>query len=241
MEGNPVAPAPASEAPINSNPAPAQAPAAPAAPAEAPAPAAPQANIPAEQIEAFNRFVSANGGFETAFGKIKAAISNPQPQAQPRVQPRTQPVQQMDQQYAQPIQPRQIPKGFVTQEELAAKQYFESMANEEAYAPIASQIRSGEIFKEMGKFGIRPVVNGMMNDGQVRDFLNLYAKTVPAVQTTETVTSTPTVEYVNVGEQVSSRDDALRILQQNRSLNGAGLHPQTEAAKAYLANYYKAK
>lgn len=232
MEGNPVAPAPASEAPINSNPA-------PAAPAEAPAPAAPQANIPAEQIEAFNRFVSANGGFETAFSKMKSAVSNPQPQAQPmrQTQQMQQPVQQLDQHY----QPRQIPRGYVTQEEIAAKQYFDGLASEENYAGISGQIRSGEIFKEMGKFGIRPVVNGMVNDRGVRDFLDLYAKTVPAVQTSEAVTSTPTVEYVNVGEQVSSRDDALRILQQNRSLNGAGTHPQTEAAKAYLANYFKAK
>lgn len=238
MEGNPVAPAPASEAPINSNPAPAQAP----APA---APAAPQANIPAEQIEAFNRFVSANGGFETAFGKMKAAISNPRPQQQqprqPAQQQMRQPVPQMDQQYAQRVQPRQMPKGFVTQEELAAKSYFEGISREEAYAPIAEQIRSGEIFKEMGKFGIRPVVNGMFNDGQVRDFLNLYAKTVPAVQTTETVTSTPTVDFVNVGEQVSSRDDALRILQQNHQLGGAASHPQTDAAKAFLKEYYKNK
>lgn len=238
MENNPVAAAPSTEAPINSNPAPAA-----PAPTEAPAPAAPQANIPTEQIEAFNRFVSANGGFETAFSKMKAAVSRPQQPAQPQAQPMQQmqqmqqPVQQLDQHY----QPRQIPKGYVTQEEIAAKQYFDGIANEENYAGISGQIRSGEIFKEMSKFGIRPVVNGMVNDKGVRDFLDLYAKTVPAVQTSEAVTSTPTVEYVNVGEQVSSRDDALRILQQNRSLNGAGMHPQTEAAKAYLANYFKAK
>lgn len=239
MEDNPVAAAPSTEAPINSNPAPA-AQAAPA-PTEAPAQAAPQANIPAEQIEAFNRFVSANGGFETAFSKMKAAVSRPQQPAQPQAQPVQQmqqrPVQQLDQQY----QPRQVPKGYVTQEELAAKQYFHNIANEEAYAPIADQIRSGDIFKEMGKFGIRPVVNGMFNDGQVRDFLDLYAKTVPAVQTTQTVTSTPTVDYVNVGDQITNHADALRVLQQNRSLNGVPNHPQTDAARAFLKEYYKNK
>ena len=73
MENTPVAPAapeaPVSEAPINSNPAPAQAAPAPAAPT-------PVANIPADKIEAFNKFIDANGGYDKAFAKLKSDITS---------------------------------------------------------------------------------------------------------------------------------------------------------------------
>ena len=243
MEDTPVAPtgaAPASEAPINSNQAPA-APATPTTPAQAPL----QAAIPADRIEAFNRFVENNGGFEKAFETFKSGVSRPQNAMQPN-QPHAnqRPVQQMDVAYQQQQQqnPYMVPRGYVTPQEVAAQQYFNAMASEEKYAPIANEIRSGEIFQEMGKFGISPVQNGMFNDRQIRSFLDLYAKTKPAIQTTETVTSTPTVDYVNVGEQVTSRDDALKILAQNQAIGGSMQpHPQTEAAKAFLKEYYSKK
>jgi len=235
MENTPVAPAapeaPVSEAPINSNPA-------PAAPAAAPATPTPVANIPADKIEAFNKFIDANGGYDKAFAKLKSDVSSPaQPQAQPQ-QP--QPVPQRDVEMGNG--PFNVPKGFVTPQEVAAEQYFMGLANKEEYAPIADEIRSGEVLKEMSKFGIRPVQNGMFNDAQIRNFLSLYAKTKPAVPTTETITTTPTVDYVNVGEQVTSRDDAMKILAQNHSLaRGIAPHPQTEAAKAFLKDYFKNK
>ena len=238
MENAPEAPAtpaaPASEAPINSN-------ATPAAPA-APAAQTPVANIPADKIADFNRFVEANGGYEKAFAKLKSDVSSP---AQPQQQfKQPQAVRQADVEARNGVQqnPYNVPKGFVTPQEVAAEQYFMGLANREEYAPIANEIRSGEIFQEMSKLGIRPVENGMFNDGRIRSFLNMYAKTKPAVPTTETITTTPTVDYVNVGEQVSSRDDALKILAQNRSLRGGmAPHPQTEAAKAFLKDYFKNK
>lgn len=234
MENTPVAPAapeaPVSEAPINSNPA-------PAAPAAAPATPTPVANIPADKIEAFNKFIDANGGYDKAFAKLKSDVSSPAQQQQPQ-QP--QPVQQRDAEAGNG--PFSVPKGFVTPQEVAAEQYFMSLANKEEYAPIADEIRSGSVLKEMSKFGIRPVQNGMFNDAQIRNFLSLYAKTKPAVPTTETITTTPTVDYVNVGEQVTSRDDAMKILAQNHSLaRGVAPHPQTEAAKAFLKDYFKNK
>lgn len=235
MENTPVAPAapeaPVSEAPINSNPA-------PAAPAAAPATPTPVANIPADKIEAFNKFIDANGGYDKAFAKLKSDVSSPaQPQAQ---QQQPQPVPQRDVEIGNG--PFNVPKGFVTPQEVAAEQYFMGLANKEEYAPIADEIRSGEVLKEMSKFGIRPVQNGMFNDAQIRNFLSLYAKTKPAVPTTETITTTPTVDYVNVGEQVTSRDDAMKILAQNHSLaRGVAPHPQTEAAKAFLKDYFKNK
>lgn len=240
MEDTPVAPtgpAPASEAPINSNAAPAT---------ETPATPAPlQAAIPADRIEAFNRFVENNGGFEKAFETFKSGVSRPQNAMQPN-QPHAnqQPVPQRDveENGGRPVTPYTVPRGFVTPQEVAAQQYFNAMAGEEQYAQISNEIRSGEIFKEMSKFGISPVENGMFNDRKIRNFLDLYAKTKPATPTTETITSTPTVEYVNVGEQISSRDDALKVLSQNMKLGGGiAPHPQTEAAKAFLKEYYGKK
>lgn len=235
MENTPVAPAvpeaPVSEAPINSNPA-------PAAPAAAPAPVA---NIPADKIEAFNKFIDANGGYDKAFAKLKSDVSSPaQQQPQPQQVQQPQAVPQRDVEAGNG--PFSVPRGYVTPQEVAAEQYFMGLANKEEYAPIADEIRSGSVLKEMSKFGIRPVENGMFNDAKIRNFLNLYAKTKPAVPTTETITTTPTVDYVNVGEQVTSRDDAIKILAQNHSLaRGVAPHPQTEAAKAFLKDYFKNK
>lgn len=241
MENTPVAPtgaAPASEAPINSNPTPA-APATPTTPAQAPL----QAAIPADRIEAFNRFVENNGGFEKAFETFKSGVSRPQNAMQPNQPHASQQQQAVPQRDVEAGNgPFSVPRGYVTPQEVAAEQYFMSLANKEEYAPIADEIRSGSVLKEMSKFGIRPVENGMFNDAKIRNFLNLYAKTKPAVPTTETITTTPTVDYVNVGEQITSRDDAMKILAQNHSLaRGVAPHPQTEAAKAFLKDYFKNK
>ena len=70
MEESTAPAAPASEATPTTNPAPAEAPQ---------APAAPTANIPADQIEAFNKFVDSNGGFEKAFAKLRTDVSTPAP------------------------------------------------------------------------------------------------------------------------------------------------------------------
>ena len=47
---------------------------------------------------------------------------------------------------------------------------------------------------------------------------------------------------MNVGDQIQSRDDALKILAQNQKLgNGVAKHPQTDAAMSFLKEYYKKK
>lgn len=235
MDNAPEAPAaPASEAPTtNSNPAPAPAPAEPA-PAAPEAPATPTADIPASQIEAFNKFVNANGGFEKAFAKLRNDVSNPAPQQPVQPEQPQQPVAP-----AQPAQPQRIPDGYISPEEFRAQQYFNGLSDLPEYASISKEIRNGDVFKEMAKFGIRPMQDGYINDGQIRDFLNLYAKTVPTQAPSAPVTNTPTVDYVNVGEQVTSRDDAIAIINQNRSLKpGTAPHPQTEAAKEFLKKYF---
>ena len=236
MEESTAPAAPASEATPTTNPAPAEAPQ---------APAAPTANIPADQIEAFNKFVDSNGGFEKAFAKLRTDVSTPAPAPAPQPTQPAQPAQpQMSTEQLEKIinsrpAEQSVPVGFITPEEFTAQQYFASLSAEPDYAPIADQVRSGAVLKEMAKFGIRPMQNGAINDRQIRDFLNLYSKTVPTQAPTAPVTNTPTVEYVNVGEQITSRDDAMRILEQNRTLkNGVAPHPQTEAAKEFLKGYF---
>ncbi len=233
MEENQVAAPQGTEATsTNSNEqsAPAPAPEAPAAPA---APAAPTADIPADKIEAFNKFVNANGGFEKAFAKLKTDVSTPAPQAP--AQEESQPVQ------PQPtVENPTLPEGFVTMEELGVQSYFEKLAAKKEYAPIADKIINGDIFKEMAKFNIVVSRNGAVNTKQIGDFLDMYVKTVPTPAPSTPLTNTPTVDYVKVGDQISSRDEALKILQQNMELGRKGIaeHPQTAAAKEYLKKYF---
>lgn len=229
----PVAAPQGTEAAPNTNPTPE---AAPAAPAPVPDPA-PVADIPADKIAEFNRFIAGNGGFEKAFAKLRSDVSTPAPQPAQQPEPAPQPVQQPQ----APVTPDKIPAGYITQEEFAAQQYYESLAREPGYAPIANQIRNGEIFKEMSKFGIKPMQNGAINDRQVRDFLNLYAKAQPAPVHQAPVTTTPTVEYVNVGDKITSREDALAVLRQNMSLGNNAAHPQTAAARDFLKQYFNTK
>lgn len=205
------------------------------------APAAPTANIPADQIEAFNRFVDANGGYDKAFSKLKTAVSTPAPQPEPAAQPQyqQQPQQQYQPQY-QP-QPQERIDGGITPNEFLALQYFDRLSNDEKYAGIADQIRSGDVLKEMSEFGINPLVNGQLNDKQVRRYLDLKAQTVPAQPTgTPAATATPTVDYVKVGETVNSVADAQAVLQQSMQLRASGQaeHPQYKAALEFLQKQY---
>lgn len=230
MEEPPVAAAQATEASsTNYNPAPAQE----AAPA---APAAPTADIPADQIEAFNKFVNANGGFEKAFAKLRTDVSTPTPQPQP-VQA-SEPVTVRD---TAPQFEDRVPDGFATLEEVILEQYYDSLANRPEYASISDKIRTGEVFNEMRKFNITPMQNGAVNRKQVKDFLDMYVKTIPVAAPDVPVTSTPTADYVQVGDKISSADDAYKILLQNMQLRGSGVaeHPMTQAAKDFIAAMHK--
>lgn len=189
-----------------------------------------------ETFGKFQKFVEANGKFDTAFSKMKSDISNPQPkQEQPVAQPTS--VENAQVQQPQQPQPKQTPQGYITQEEYMTREYFKSLSNEEKYAGISEQIRSGEVLKEMSEFGINPTKDGMFNDAQIRKFLDLKAQTVPAQQTTTPITNTPTVEWSNY-EKVDSFDAANKILLEN--INHPGMeHPKTAEAKEFLKNYYK--
>lgn len=231
MEESTAPAAPASEATPTTNPAPAEAPQ---------APAAPTANIPADQIEAFNKFVDSNGGFEKAFSKLRTDVSTPAPQpAQAPEQPSQIDKPEQQPQQAQAAQLQQAPDGYISRDELSTWEYFNRLANTPDYAPIAAQLRDGTVVKEMNKFNIKVAEGSFINAKGIKDFLDLYVKTVPTPAPAAPVTNTPTVDYVNVGEQITNRDDAMKILEQNRTLKpGIAPHPQTEAAKEFLKGYF---
>lgn len=220
----PAAPAPASDANpnTNSNPAPE-----PSAPAEPQAPATPQANVPAEQVEAFNKFIEANGGFEKAFGKMKQTISNPQPQQPTEPQApvqstqSSQPVQTIEPQMQKPAE------GYLSANDIAKLQYNKMLS--EAYSELDTEgyITKGEFVTEATAMGI-PVMDqaGNMNDAAIRKFLDLKKATVPAKPASAPITTTPTVEYVHTDGEITSQEMADSIMQQGSS------HPRyAEAVK----------
>lgn len=194
-----------------------------------------------DQLAELSKFIKGQGGYDKAFNSWKDSISKPaqQPTQQPAEQPR-EPVQQPVQQNNQP------PKGYMSQQEFMAQQYYNSLANMEAYAPIADKIRSGEMFNEMAKFGIRPMdQNGNINDVQVREFFDLYAKTIPAAPAANPEPSNaPTVDYIQVTDgKIDSMDQAARIIAQSSTLSARGLapHPNLEAAEAYMKDILSGK
>lgn len=229
MENTPEAPAaaPAAESvatPINSNPAPA-------------APAMPDMHgFTSEQLADMKKFFDNNGGFD----KIKARISNPEPIHKIDQTP-TQAVDQTPTQAVQPqTQPEQpatyrAPEGSITREEFLAQQYFRSLAKEEKYASIASEVESGAVLKEMADFNIRPInADGSINDGLVRKYLNLKAQTVVAKQTSAIpeASAAPTVDYVQFDEADMDIRKATAILQQDSALKAKGLGGNPDAQKA---------
>ena len=237
MENTPEAAAPATEAqPTNINPTPA-----PEAPAQAPD----LQGFTSEQLTEMKKFMDANGGYEKAFKTFKDRISNPVPESQPQAQPQPQ-MQQPQMSIEEQMRVLQTPAGYMSQNEFMAQQYYNSLANQAEYAPIADKIRSGEMFSEMAKFGIRPMdAQGNINDTQVREFFDLYAKTVPAkpAQTPE-ASQAPTVDYVPTNQgKIDSAQQAMQILAQSASLREKGLaeHPDLAAAKEFLKNAWNKK
>lgn len=213
-----------------------QAQGAPAQPAETVQEPAKQPYFSDDQLAEMQKFIENNGGYDQAWKKMKAGISNPQPkpvEQQPAEAPRTE---------AQPAQPTKPQAGHMTRDEFFAVQYFDSLSKDPKYASIADQIRNGEALKEMAKFGINAINGDDINDAQVRQFLDMYAKASAPVQTEAPVTNTPTVDYVEVKE-INSMKDVDEIMRQNITLKAQGkpLHPQTEEAKKFATEYYKKK
>lgn len=229
MENAPEAPAEAPQAPeseatpINSNPA----------------PAPDMHGFTSEQLADMQKFFEANGGFD----KIKSRISNPEPKVETPAQPQvTQPQPQQPQPFERPAY--RAPAGSITAQEFLAKQYFESLAHEEKYAPISKEIAEGDVLKEMASFNIQPLnQDGSINDTMVRRYLDLKAQTVPAKQSgaTPEASAAPTVEYVPVGEKITDLNQAYAVIRQDAQLKATGQagHPNVALAEEFIKNSYK--
>lgn len=193
-----------------------------------------------DTLDEFTKFTNANGKFNKAFSVFKSRISNPDPTpAQPAQQ--TQPEQQ-DQPVARPEQPAyRAPEGSISAQEFLTKQYFSSLANNEAYAPIANEIRNGSLLKEMASFNIQPLnEDGSINDGMVRRYLDLKAQTITAKQTSVApeMSAAPTVDYIPVGEQITDLSQAYAVLRQDTQLKASGQagHPSIAKAEEFIRN-----
>ena len=195
-----------------------------------------------EQLEAFNRFTSNNGGFDKVFDKMKQTITNPQKPEQTQVEQPTQSVQPAQPtQPTQPVQEYKMPEGYVSQAELNTRRYFNDLAGSDEYKNIAGEIRDGSILKTLASFDV--TINddhGNINDAKIRNFLSLYAKTKPAIQPAEAEGSgAPTVNLVETGEngEVTSKEMAENIVRQNIELKQMGkTHPSIDKALEFLKN-----
>lgn len=201
-------------------------------------PTAPKAEIPEDQIEAFNRFVNSNGGFEAAFSKLKKDITAPatkvaEPEQAPKAEPST----------AQPSpEPFKVPDGYLSPNDIAALQYRNMLASDEKYSQIKDYIEKGTYVDDMRSMGMTPIdANGNMNHAVIQKFLDLKAKTVPATAPSMPISTTPTVDYVQVGDEISSIEDARKVIAQNMTLGNMAEHPMTTKAKEYIKQYYSNK
>jgi hypothetical protein len=221
----PVTPEVKSEATPNTNPEPAKTQEAPAAPD--------MHGFTSEQLADMQKFFQANGGYD----KVKSRISNPTPaptEEQKPVEPAQPAATPQEQEYKAPV-------GSITRDEYFTKRYFLDLAGEEKYAGIAKEIASGEVLKEMASLGIRAVnQDGSINASVVNDFLDLKAKTVPAKQSSAMpeAAAAPTVDYVPVGENIKSMEEARAVIMQDMQLKRSGQagHPSVQKAEEYLRN-----
>lgn len=227
----PAAPQGETEATPNTNPNPAPAqPEASQAPQATQAPQAPAVDLHGldpNQLGDIAKFLESNGGFD----KVKSRLSNPTPAPEKPAQ------SEAPAQPAQPQAPAQPPKGYASLNELAVERYFKDLAADPKYATIAEQISNGEILKEMAQMGMSPIdENYNVNVDQLGRFLELKAASVPAQPASAPVGTTPTAEYMEVGENIASKDEALQVLRQSMEYESRGIapHPAKQKAEEYL-------
>ena len=209
--------------PNNSNPEPAQSP--------------DMHGFTSDQLADIKKFLEANGGFE----RVKSRISNPEPknqeqpvQAQAQAQVQQQPV-------AQSQQPMRTPDGMLSRNDVLMRGYYERLAGEEEFKPIAKEIIGGDVLKEMEMLGINPTdSNGFIDDKKIRAFLSIKAKTVPASQSNSTpeASPAPTVDYIQVGDTIENMAQARAVIMQDSQLRALGQagHPSVAKAEEFLRN-----
>ena len=184
-----------------------------------------------EQLAEMRKFYDANGGFE----KVKSKISNPEKPAENTEKTTEKPAEKEEpaSHTQEQAETPKTPAGAITAQEFLAKQYFQSLAKEEKYAPISKGIENGDYLKEMSAFGINAMnPDGSINDQKVRMYLDLKAQTVPAKPTESepNMSSAPTVDYVNVGDKIENIDQAYKVLMQPN-------HPKMQMAEEYIKNH----
>lgn len=199
-----------------------------------------------ETLEKFTKFTTSNGDFNKAFSKLKTDISAPNTEKAPEPVENPQPTQPQQPAQQQPETAEQtlntLSKGFVSPQAFLTRQYFNTLAREEKYAPIAKDIESGSVIKEMEEFGIHPTdAQGNFNDNQVRKFLDLKAQTVPATPSVVEPSTTPTVTFTDIEGDITSFEQAQKVFMESVSsrAQGKGEHPRLEEAKKFLANSLK--
>ena len=190
-----------------------------------------------EELAEMRKFYDNNGGFE----KVKARISNPEPksleqtaQAQTHASVQQQPV-------AQSQQPMRTPDGMLSRNDLLMRGYYERLAGEEEFKPIAKEITNGDVLKEMEMLGINPTdSNGFIDDKKIRAFLSIKAKTVPASQANSMpeASPAPTVDYIQVGDTTENMAQARAVIMQDSQLRASGQagHPSVAKAEEFLRN-----
>lgn len=206
------------------------------------APAAPDMHgFTSEELAEMRKFYDSRGGFE----KVKSMLSNPQNYSEPVQKPNLDATYAMKKEEdmlkaPQPEAPKyQAPVGSITREEFLAQQYFGALAKEEKYAPIAKDVESGAVLKDMAAFNIRPInPDGSINDSMVRRYLDLKAQTVVAHQTSATpeASAAPTVDYVQFDEANMDIRKATAVLQQDSALRARGMagHPDAQKAEEFM-------
>lgn len=189
-----------------------------------------------EQLADMAKFYAANGGYD----KVKSKISNPSQAsgpgnsanvAQPQGQTQTQP------QATAPSPEKKMADGFISPEELMVKRYFDSLAESDKYKNISKEIKSGNIWKEMEALGIQGVdENHNINVGRITQFLDLKSASVPTAPTPAEVTTTPTVDYIQVDGDIKDMNQALAVYQQSMDAQKKGLptHPSFQQAKEFI-------
>lgn len=192
----------------------------------------------AATLEEFTKFTNANGKFNKAFDVFKSKISNPAPTPAPTEEQKpiepAQPAAPQEQEY-------RAPAGAINQNEYFIKRYFMDLASEDQYASISKEISSGKVLTEMADLGIQYMLpNGAIDSDRVNKFLSMKAQTVPAKQSgaEPEASAAPTVDYVPVGENIKTADEARQVIMQDTQLRARGMagHPAAQKAEEFLRN-----
>lgn len=249
-EETPAVPAPEAAPVETSTPTTPVSEAAPATPVEQPA--QPEATTPTtettpnksyfsdEQLAEMQKFIENNGGYDSAWKKMKAGISAPQKAPEQPAAPQSQP------------EPAKVPEapqtasrgardGVFSMEELLVRDQFERYAKEPKYANIADDILGDKVLKGLADFNIDVVKDGFFNDKDVRKYLDLYAASRPAKPTSAEPTASPSMaDTLSDITEITTREQADRIQIESLRRKAAGQpeHPLEAKAKEFIKNYY---